>query len=56
MDLYVFTDHEGIERVVRCHNINRAQVAAYTFVLGQTNSLAAAAVALRTARKAEEAS
>lgn len=47
---FVFIDHEGIERVLRAHNLNAAQAAAHRFVLGQSNSVAAARVAMRTVR------
>jgi hypothetical protein len=49
---FVFTDHEGVERVLRAHNLNQAQAAAHRFVLGQSNSIAAANIALRTVRAA----
>jgi hypothetical protein len=50
MDKYTFTDHEGVERVLRAHSLDAAHAAAHRFVLGQSNSVAAAAVAMRTVR------
>jgi hypothetical protein len=50
--LYYFIDHEGTERGIRAHNLNQAQAAAHRFVLGQSNSVAAASVAMRTVKEA----
>jgi hypothetical protein len=52
MQRFVFTDHQGIERVLRAHSLDAARAAAHRFVLGQSNSVAAAAVALRTVKEA----
>ena len=51
MQKFIFIDHEGVERVLRAHSLDAAHAAAHRFVLGQSNSPALAAVAMRTVRE-----